>query len=64
MTLSELQKDMSTMAFNDGQLNLIANLRTSHFDNVDDFMRFLYTWESMLVRDQKKIGKKYQGLKQ
>jgi hypothetical protein len=64
MTLSQLQKDMSTMAFNDGQLNLIANLRTSHFDNVDDFMRFLYTWESMLVRDQKKIGKKYQGLKQ
>ena len=64
MTLTTLQKDMQTYAFNEGQVSLIANLRTTEFRDVDEVLSMLYAWESKLVAEQKVMDKKYGGLKE
>ena len=64
MTLTTLEKDMQTYAFNEGQVSLIANLRTTKFRDVEEIFSMLYAWESKLVAEQKVMDKKYKGLKQ
>ena len=64
MTLTKLKKDMQTYSFNEGQITLIENLRTTNFKDLEEISMMLYTWEAKLVKDQKKIDKKYEGLKE
>ena len=55
---------MQTYSFNEGQITLIENLRTTNFKDLEEISMMLYTWEAKLVKDQKKIDKKYEGLKE
>jgi len=63
MTMSQVEQDMQKYAFNEGQVSLIANLRTTEFRDVEEVLSMLYSWESKLVAEQKVMDKKYEGLK-
>tara|TARA_R110000803_G_C11818685_1_gene301650 strand:+ start:198 stop:389 length:192 start_codon:yes stop_codon:yes gene_type:complete len=62
--MSQVEQDMQKYAFNEGQVSLIACLRTTEFRDVDEVLSMLYSWESKLVAEQKAIDKKYEGLKE
>ena len=67
MTLSKLQKDIQTMSFNEGQINLINCLMKDGkmlWDNSEKLEQFLSTWRSKCSLENHIIDTKYEDLNQ
>ena len=62
MTLTQLQKDMQSYSFNEGQKNLIDNVLSTNYKDLEELLMMLKVWNNKLEKDNEKIGKKYGDL--
>ena len=66
MTLSQLDKDIQKMAFNEGQITLINCLMKDSqmlWDNISQLEHFLLTWRQKCALENNIIDTKYEDLK-
>ena len=63
MTLTQLQKDMQSYSFNEGQKTLIDNVLSTNYKDLEELLMMLKVWNSKLEKDNKVISTKYEGLK-
>jgi|LWDU01.1.fsa_nt_gi hypothetical protein len=66
MTLTQLQKDIQRLAFNDGQISLIDCLmKDSEFlwQNIEELEKFLLSWRQNRRLENHIIETKYEELK-
>jgi hypothetical protein len=62
MTLTQLQKDMQSYSFNEGQKTLIDNVLSTNYKDLEELLMMLKVWNNKLEKDNEKIGKKYGDL--
>ena len=62
MTLTQLQKDMQSYSFNEGQKTLIDNVLSTNYKDLKELLMMLKVWNNKLEKDNEKIGKKYGDL--
>ena len=55
MPLTDMQQDMVTHAFNEGQLTLINNIQSSEWKDIEELLMMLRVWKSKLEKENAKI---------
>ena len=58
-TMKQIEKDITTLAFNHGQIALIENVQSTNYEDLDDLLLMLKVWKQKLEKDQSIIDKKY-----
>ena len=58
-TMKQIEKDITTMAFNSGQITLIENVQSTNYEDLEDLLLMLKVWKQKLEKDQSIIDKKY-----
>ena len=61
MTLTELEKDIQTYSFNEGQKTLIGNVLSTNYKDLEELLMMLRAWNSKLEKDNDIIDKKYKA---
>ena len=56
---SQEHKDLCTMLYNEGQINLIDNILSSEFKNYMELVMILKTWKTKAQKENTKLDKKY-----
>ena len=62
MTLTQLQKDMQSYSFNEGQKTLIDNVLSTNYKDLEELLMMLKVWNNKLEKDNEEIDKKYGDL--
>ena len=62
MTLTQLQKDMQSYSFNEGQKTLIDNVLSTNYKDLKELLMMLKVWNNKLEKDNEEIDKKYGDL--
>ncbi len=55
MPLTDMQQDIVTHAFNEGQLTLINNIQSSEWKDIEELLMMLRVWKSKLEKENAKI---------
>tara|TARA_R110002051_G_scaffold1999_1_gene10468 strand:- start:440 stop:634 length:195 start_codon:yes stop_codon:yes gene_type:complete len=63
MTLTELDKDIQTMTYNEGQIQLVRNIISTNYESLEELIIMLRAWSDKLQKETDKVNKKYEGLK-
>jgi len=63
MTLTELDKDIQTMTYNEGQIQLVRNIISTNYESLDELIIMLRAWSDKLQKETDKVNKKYEGLR-
>jgi hypothetical protein len=63
MTLTQLDKDIQTMTYNEAQMQLIAYIKSTHYENLEELMSMLNCWNTKLLIDNEKLDRKYEGFR-
>ena len=61
MTLTQLQKDIQSYSFNEGQVALIDNLLNTNYKDIEELLMMLKVWNDKLKKDNNIIDKKYKA---
>jgi hypothetical protein len=62
MPLTQLEKDMQTYSFNEGQKTLIGNVLSTNYKDIEELLMMLKVWNNKLEKDNEEIDKKYGDL--
>ena len=57
--MNKQNKDIYTMLYNEGQINLIDNILSSEFKNYMELVMILKTWKTKAQKENTKLDKKY-----
>ena len=63
MTLTELDKDIQTMTYNEGQIQLVRNIISTNYESLEELIIMLRAWSDKLQKETDKVNKKYEGLR-
>jgi len=58
-TMKQIEKDITTMAFNSGQITLIENVQSTNYEDLEDLLLMLKVWKQKLQEDNKILDSKY-----
>ena len=53
------EKDMREMLYHEGQIQLIRNVLSTNYDNLEELKMFLKVWSSKLEKDTDEINKRW-----
>jgi len=59
--MQQIEKDITTMAFNSGQITLIENVQSTNYEDLEDLLLMLKVWKQKLQEDNKNLDSKYEG---
>jgi len=60
--MKQIDKDVQTYAFNEGQITLINNVLSTTYEDLRELKMMLSTWRQSLEIQQMEIDEKYDSL--